>query len=241
MSEKEEDKFNLAANYIQSNHHKFNKDQLLKFYSFYKQATIGKLDPEQNPKPSFFKLNDRAKWEAWNSLKEMTQEEAMKEYVKLLTDIMPEWIDISEQNSDKSKHSFGVSVSRMKNEDELIDDADKTIEDFIKEGNVEKFKELLSSIEDLNEIDEDSGLALIHWISDRGMDQILETFLSQKGIDVDLQDNEGSTALHYASSCGHTNCIKLLLNYGAKKDILDSEENSCIDVAYDDEIKKMLC
>jgi ankyrin repeat protein len=236
----EEDTFNLAANYIQSHHNEFNKEQLLKFYGFYKQATVGLLDPLKNPKPSFFKLNDRAKWEAWNAQKQMTQEEAMRQYTKLLTETKHEWQRDAPDNSDKSKQSFGVSVSRMRiDDDDLIDDADKTIEDFIKEGNVEKFKELLTSIDDLNEIDE-AGLALIHWICDRGNDSILELLLSRREIDIDLKDSEGQTALHYASSCGHKKCVELLLSHGANRNSLDNDGNSTLDVAFDNEIKQLL-
>jgi acyl-CoA-binding protein len=239
----EDNMFNLAANYIQSHHQEFSKDHLLKFYGLYKQALFGSNDPAKNPKPSFFRLNDRAKWEAWNSLSGISQESAKNEYLNVLTRLRSDWYDpSSEENNDKSKQSFGVSVSRMRTgDDDLLDDADKTIEDFVREGNVGKFKELLSSIDDLNEIDEESGLALIHWACDRGNESILELILSQPGINIDLKDNESQTALHYAASCGHKNCMKLLLQNGADRNILDDDGNSCLDVAFDEEIKKMLC
>lgn len=239
MSDNIENKFNLAANFIQSHHHQFSKGDLLQFYAFYKQSTVGMLDTASQSRPSFFKMQERAKYDAWNALGLMDMEQAMESYVELLTKLSPDWADASGDEK-ATGGTFSVSVSRPKVE-ELISDADKSIEDFIKEGNVGKLKELLGNIDtsDLNSLDE-TGLGLIHWSSDRGNSEVLKTILSTKGIDIDLKDSEGQTALFYASSCGHKACIQLLLQHGASKEILDNDGSSCIDVAYDDDIKKLL-
>lgn len=239
MNETVEDKFNLAANYIQSHHHQFNKNNLLQFYAFYKQSTVGQLDTQSQSRPSFFKLQERAKYDAWLSLGNMEQELAMESYTDLLLKLVPNWAeDIG--NDERATSSFGVMVSRPKME-EILDDAEKSIEDFIREGQADKLKELLQGIDpsDLNSLDE-NGLGLIHWASDRGNIEVLQTILDTKDIDIDLQDGEGQTALFYASSCGHKACVQLLLQHGANKEIVDNEESSCFDVAYDDEIKKIL-
>lgn len=240
MSVTVEDKFNLAANYIQSHHHQFNKNDLLQFYAFYKQSTVGVLDTKIQSRPSFFKLQERAKYDAWSSLGTMDQEEAMISYVDLLSKLVPDWFEDISSDGEGSGSNFGVTVSRPKAE-EYIDDSEKSIEDFIRDGNIEKLKELLTNIEpsDLNSLDE-NGLGLIHWASDRGNTEVLTMILNTKSINIDLQDGEGQTALFYASSCGHKACVKLLLQHGADKEIVDNEESSCRDVAYDDEIKLIL-
>jgi len=240
MSSNVEDEFNLAANYIQSHHHQFNKNDLLQFYAFYKQLTVGALDTSTQSRPQFYKIQERAKFDAWSALGTMSKEQAMQSYIDLLTTLTPEWSEDSADDRKASTGNFGISVSRPKNE-AIIDDSEKSIEDFIREGNVNKLKELLTSVDpsELNTLD-DNGLGLIHWASDRGNLEILQTILSTKGINVNLKDNEGQTALFYASSCGHKNCVQLLLNHGVDKDILDNEESSCLDVAYDDEIKNTL-
>uniref|UniRef100_A0A3Q2FPD6 ACB domain-containing protein n=1 Tax=Cyprinodon variegatus TaxID=28743 RepID=A0A3Q2FPD6_CYPVA len=51
---------------------------MLKFYSYYKQATVG---PCNIPRPGFWDVVGKAKWDAWNSLGEMPEEEAMAAYV----------------------------------------------------------------------------------------------------------------------------------------------------------------
>lgn len=241
MSDPVEDKFNLAANYIQSHHQQFTKNDLLQFYAFYKQSTVGVLDTQTQSRPSFFKLQERAKYDAWAALGSIDKDQSMNSYVDLLTKLVPDWYDESSSGSEKgSVGNFGVTVSRMQVE-EFIDDSEKSIEDFIRDGNIEKLKELLKDInpEDLNCLDE-NGLGLIHWSSDRGNIEVLKTILNTAGIDINLQDGEGQTALFYASSCGHKACVQLLLEHGADREIVDNEESSCYDVAYDDEIKKIL-
>lgn len=237
MSSNVEDKFNLAADYIQSNHHRFNKSDLLQFYAFYKQSTAG---VNNQSRPSFFKLQERAKFDAWNALGSMQKSDAMESYVDLLSKLSPSWEeDVAEDKG--SSGSFGAAVSRPKFED-YIEDSEKSIEDFIRDGNTDKLKKLLKNVDpiDLNSLDE-NGLGLIHWASDRGNLEVLKIILTTKGIDIDLQDSEGQTALFYASSCGHKTCLQLLLDRGANKEIVDNEESSCTDVAYDEEIKKILC
>ncbi|CAJ0942133.1 unnamed protein product, partial [Mesorhabditis belari] len=49
----------------------------LKFYSLYKQATEGQCNV---PKPGFWNVIESYKWNGWNSLGEMSREEAMEKY-----------------------------------------------------------------------------------------------------------------------------------------------------------------
>ncbi|XP_061521934.1 acyl-CoA-binding domain-containing protein 5A isoform X2 [Phycodurus eques] len=66
-----------------------SNDMMLKFYSYYKQATVGKCNIAR---PGFWDAVGKAKWNAWNSLGEMTKEEAMAAYVdemKLILEGMP--------------------------------------------------------------------------------------------------------------------------------------------------------
>ena len=39
------------------------------------------MGPSNAPKPAFWDVVSRVKWDAWSSLNDMTQEEAMEEYV----------------------------------------------------------------------------------------------------------------------------------------------------------------
>lgn len=54
---------------------------LLKAYGLYKQATVG---DNSASRPGMFDPKGRAKWDAWESRKGMTTEEAMKSYVEFV-------------------------------------------------------------------------------------------------------------------------------------------------------------
>ena len=54
---------------------------LLQIYSLYKQATSGDVEGKR---PGFTDMVGRAKWDAWNTLKGKSADEAMQEYVDLI-------------------------------------------------------------------------------------------------------------------------------------------------------------
>lgn len=54
---------------------------LLKIYGLYKQATAG---DNADKKPGFSDMVGRAKWEAWDSFKGLTSDDAMQQYVDLI-------------------------------------------------------------------------------------------------------------------------------------------------------------
>ena len=54
---------------------------LLKIYALYKQASGGDVDGKR---PGFGDMVGRAKWDAWNTLKGKSGDEAMQEYVDLI-------------------------------------------------------------------------------------------------------------------------------------------------------------
>lgn len=57
---------------------------LLKLYATYKQATEG--DNERD-KPGFSDLVARAKWDAWKKLEGTGRDEAMQQYIDLVTEL----------------------------------------------------------------------------------------------------------------------------------------------------------
>lgn len=54
---------------------------LLKIYGLYKQATAG---DNTEKKPGFSDMVGRAKWDAWNSAKGASSDEAMQQYIDLI-------------------------------------------------------------------------------------------------------------------------------------------------------------
>lgn len=58
---------------------------LLQLYALYKQASEGDIASD---KPGFSDLVGRAKWDAWNRLKGLSQEDAMQQYVDLIDSLI---------------------------------------------------------------------------------------------------------------------------------------------------------
>ncbi|KAL7887678.1 hypothetical protein AOLI_G00053990 [Acnodon oligacanthus] len=88
-----EQRFDAAVKVIQSlptnGSFQPSDEMMLKFYSYYKQATQG---PCNIPRPGFWDPVGKAKWDAWHSLGDMPEEEAMTAYVddlKLILESMP--------------------------------------------------------------------------------------------------------------------------------------------------------
>ncbi|GIX65882.1 acyl-CoA-binding protein [Babesia caballi] len=81
--------FDAAVKYVATaTDMKATDDDKLRFYKFYKQATVGDCN---TTKPGLFQLQQKYKWEAWDSLKGMPREEAMSNYVALLDRLVPSW------------------------------------------------------------------------------------------------------------------------------------------------------
>ncbi|XP_060949625.1 acyl-CoA-binding domain-containing protein 5A isoform X2 [Limanda limanda] len=73
-----------------------SNDMMLKFYSYYKQATVGTCNI---PRPGFWDAVGKAKWNSWDSLGNMSKEEAMVAYVdemKLILEGMPMTDEVEE-------------------------------------------------------------------------------------------------------------------------------------------------
>lgn len=74
--------FKKAVYYVKNSPSKDSSSETkLKYYKYYKQATAGNV---QGSQPWAVQLEARAKWDAWNSVKGLSKEEAKKEYIKLV-------------------------------------------------------------------------------------------------------------------------------------------------------------
>lgn len=58
---------------------------MLKFYGLFKQATEG---PCNQKRPAFWDIVGKAKWDAYNGNRHLTKEQAMKQYVEALQEII---------------------------------------------------------------------------------------------------------------------------------------------------------
>ena len=82
LSPQLETTFNKAIIKIRDNvnNEQFTDNIKLDAYKYYKQSIHGKCNIQ---KPSMFNLKESAKWNAWNSIIDMSQEEAVEKYIAL--------------------------------------------------------------------------------------------------------------------------------------------------------------
>ncbi|XP_077987146.1 acyl-CoA-binding domain-containing protein 6-like [Glandiceps talaboti] len=221
-----EDRFEHAAAHVRSIVGKLKNDKLLYFYARFKQAKTG---PCNTSRPGFFDFEGKQKWDAWKNLGDMDKEQAMMEYVSELLRVDPSWQpDFSDEGRRKMREGgmrgMGVAVSTMhREEEEDISDDQKTIFDWVKEGNVSRVKSIVRNGDNniATQRDEE-GLSLLHWACDRGHDDVVKLLLSYK-VDINAKDNDGQTPLHYAVTCEFLSIINVLLDNGADPKLTDND------------------
>jgi diazepam-binding inhibitor (GABA receptor modulator, acyl-CoA-binding protein) len=76
------EQFEQAAADSKALSQKPSNETLLQLYSLYKQGSTGDINTEPPSNP--FDFVNKAKYEAWASLKGKSQEDAMKEYIELV-------------------------------------------------------------------------------------------------------------------------------------------------------------
>ena len=74
------EEFNNATKLVEEKVDTYSDNQKLDLYKYYKQATVGDNNTTQ---PMFINFKAKSKWNAWNSVKGISSENAMKEYIKL--------------------------------------------------------------------------------------------------------------------------------------------------------------
>lgn len=65
-------------------------DEKLQLYGLYKQATIG---DNTTDKPGVFDFKGKYKWEAWEKVKGTSQEDAEKQYIALVDELIAKYND----------------------------------------------------------------------------------------------------------------------------------------------------
>ncbi|XP_029343420.1 acyl-CoA-binding domain-containing protein 1 [Acyrthosiphon pisum] len=222
-SKKLSDQFDKAVSFI-SGSNLSDVDTQLKLYGFYKQAIEGTCT---QPKPPIYDLKGRKKWYAWSEMGSMSKEEAMTSYINLVKTINP--------NIETEKTGW-VTVSTFANDEIPLSENEKTISDWVKEGDLNKIKTFIGDIN----VHDCMGMAPIHWASDRGDLKILRILVENHSADVNLQDNTGQTALHYAVSCSHEEICKYLVSMGARINIQDEDGFTALEMCLDEKLKSLL-
>lgn len=202
-----EETFDRAARHLQTLVSELDSGQLLGLYGLYKQATCGPCD---TPRPNWYQMQAKHKWESWKSLGEMSRDVAMASYIRAVGKLDPTW-----EEDAKCDSQAWVAVSRLPNTDAELRDIDKTFLDWVKDGSEEKVSEFLTKDLKCVLLADEDGMLPLHWAADRGHVPTIKC-LVEAGADVNAKDADGQTPLHYVASCGHVEALKYLLSKGAE-------------------------
>eukprot|EP01102_Stenamoeba_stenopodia_P019253 TRINITY_DN7220_c0_g1_i1.p1 TRINITY_DN7220_c0_g1~~TRINITY_DN7220_c0_g1_i1.p1 ORF type:complete len:281 (+),score=86.21 TRINITY_DN7220_c0_g1_i1:40-843(+) len=252
-----EHRFDAAVKYTSTTKTlKPTQEEQLQLYAHFKQATIG---PCNTPKPSFWEIVAKTKWEAWKSLGDLSKEEARIRYIALVSKLAPNWeassssssSTSSTSDSDKTERSEGggggggggawgpvFSTPTREEESEADKAKEKDICYWASMGDEQKLVSLLESGVSINWKDSEDRTPL-HWICDRGHDRLLDLLLTSKKYtpDLNLRDADGMTPLHYASLCGRAEMVTKLLAKGADPNVTDEDGSTPLDMADDASVK----
>jgi len=233
----QEEEFEVAVQFVNA-HPSLNltNEQKLRFYAFFKQATVG---PCNTPKPGMLDFVAKAKWNAWNELGGMKAEDAQLAYVHELDKVEPEWRekedarqleqgDDDEIKAQPKKQSdpggMGFAVSRpLDTEDDPVPDQNKDIIYYATTGNIAEVKRLSGGDHSQINKQDEEGRSALHFAIDRGHEELARVLLSELHCNVDLQDCEGQTPLSYACNTEQSNLILLLLAHGANPTTADND------------------
>eukprot|EP01125_Pyxidicula_operculata_P010578 TRINITY_DN3478_c4_g1_i2.p1 TRINITY_DN3478_c4_g1~~TRINITY_DN3478_c4_g1_i2.p1 ORF type:complete len:230 (-),score=35.23 TRINITY_DN3478_c4_g1_i2:180-869(-) len=217
--------FEAAIQFVRTAKFQASQEDQLKFYAYFKQSTEGQCN---TPQPGFFDFTAKAKWSAWKELGDISQQYAKSAYVEHLTKLCPEWREGGVTTTAKKGPAWVCQSRPVQDEDEMLD-KDKSISDWVQEGNLEKVKEILDESPDQIHFEGEGNLQPLHYACDAGNLELCELLLNYSP-NVNKQDNEGQTPLHYACICEHTDIISLLIKHGADVNIKDNEGQTPADL-----------
>jgi len=65
-----------------------SNDELCELYALYKQATVGDINTER---PGMLDLKGKAKWDAWNGKKGVSQDDAKSQYIAKVDEMIAKY------------------------------------------------------------------------------------------------------------------------------------------------------
>jgi len=174
-------------------------DNKLNIYSLFKQATVGDCNVSR---PGFFDMSGRAKWDAWNRCKGMPSEVARESYVELALSILPDAADPTAA-ADGEQH--------MPQDPGSFGFGPVSSTLYVEE-------EVL--------LDEDKGM--FDWVKE-GNVAVLQRLLQEDAAGVlERRDDEGMTALHWATDQNQVEAIKMLAEAGIEINARDNEGQTAL-------------
>lgn len=108
-----------------------------------------------------------------------------------------------------------------------------------KRGNVAFMKECIENKVSVNGLDK-AGNTPLHWAAYGGHADCIVELVRTPGLLIDVQNRMGDTPLHCAAVKNRPNIVEMLIEKGAKLDLLNNDSKSPYDLAIDAKCKSLL-
>ncbi|KAK9075236.1 hypothetical protein SSX86_003557 [Deinandra increscens subsp. villosa] len=223
----------VAATAADRSSQKVSNDLQLQLYGLYKIATEG---PCSVPQPSAIKMTARAKWNAWQKLGAMPPEEAMLQYLEIITELYPTWAagstskrrgENADERSSNDTRPMGPVFSSFIHEEESSELKLDAIHAFAREGDTEN---LIKCVESGIPVDM-KGLLHSYNIVIFIYVETFNTIVLYFHYFLQIADSEGRTALHWAVDRGHFETAELLLSRNTDVNLKDNEGQTALHYA----------
>ncbi|KAH7484786.1 hypothetical protein PRIC1_004105 [Phytophthora ramorum] len=199
-----EAKFQVAVDFIAARgNSKLTNEQKLTLYAFYKQAHFGKCSVD---KPAAVDMMGSAKWESWKALGGMNQDVAKQQYVDWVQDLFEEF----DVRGPKRWRSSSTSSSSKATSEPL------SLENSVSMAGAVSMPKVDMSTEEWKVKDD-----VFHYASTGDLDKLVSAL--DHGEDIDAQDPEGRTMLHWAVDRDQTTVVEELLRRKASPNVQDAD------------------
>ncbi|KAG7386682.1 acyl-CoA binding domain-containing protein 6 [Phytophthora pseudosyringae] len=209
MSERDA-KFQVAVDFIAARgNNKLTNEQKLTLYAFYKQAHFGKCSVD---KPAAVDMVGSAKWyvmrwESWKALGDMNLNVAKQQYVEGVQDLFEEF----DVRGPKRWRSPSASSSSLKATSEAV-----SLDGSMSMAGAVSMPKVDMSTEEWKVKDD-----VFHYASTGDLDKLVAA-LDQED-DINAQDPEGRTMLHWAVDRDQTTVVEELLRRKASPNVQDAD------------------
>ena len=230
---------------------KLSQDQLLQFYGLFKQSRDG--DASNSPAPSMLDIRANKKYSKWREFHGLYAEESKRFYILHLCSLSKEQEEkalkvlLGEEAAEESvisaMNTISVPVVDEKAKQQYLESMNenkqhifKQFEDIRTNGE----QSLLSMIEQ-NELtpntENNEGFTAFMLAVDESYSLEWLNKLIELGANINHQDKNGNTALHYAAMVDNAEICQLLLEKGADKNIKNSEDMIALELTEEEDVK----
>ncbi|CAH0481852.1 unnamed protein product [Peronospora belbahrii] len=196
-------KFQVAVDFIAARgSNKMTNEQKLTLYAFYKQAHFGKCSVDR---PSAVDMVGSAKWESWKGLGDMSQEMAKQQYFEWVQELFEEF----DVHGPKRWRSSLASSSKATSDSMSLDN-EMLMSRAVSTPKVDMSTEEWKVKDDI-----------FYCASTGNLDKLLPVL--DKGEDINAQDLDGRTMMHWAVDRNQQSVVEELLRREASPNIQDGD------------------